>query len=170
MFAIEEIIVAKSKIRIGTGFDIHRLVKDKPLILGGVHIPHNLGLHGTSDGDALIHAIIDALLGATGLGDIGKMFPVDSPKYENADSGKLLAEIVELLEKENWSIINIDSVIVCQQPRLSDWYKPMREKLAQILKISQGDISIKAKTCEKLGDIGSGAAIAVQAVALLEHN
>jgi 2-C-methyl-D-erythritol 2,4-cyclodiphosphate synthase len=157
-----------NNLRIGTGFDIHRLVKGKRLILGGVHIPHDLGLHGTSDGDALIHAIIDALLGATCLGDIGKSFPVDDPKYENADSTKLLAQVIEQVKKENWSIINIDSVVVCEQPRLSPWYSQMRDNLAQILKIPKDTISIKAKTCEKLGDIGSGAAIAVQVVALME--
>lgn len=158
-----------NSLRIGTGFDIHRLVKGKRLILGGVHIPHNLGLHGTSDGDALIHAIIDALLGATCLGDIGKSFPVDDPKYENADSTKLLAQVIEQIKKENWSIINIDSVVVCEQPRLSPWYSQMRDNLAQILQIPKDTISIKAKTCEKLGDIGSGAAIAVQVVALMER-
>ncbi len=157
-----------NNLRIGTGFDIHRLVKDKCLILGGVHIPNDLGLHGTSDGDALIHAIIDALLGATGLGDIGKAFPVDDPKYKNADSTKLLAQIIEQVKKEKWSIINIDSVIICEHPRLSPWYVQMRENLAQILDISKDTISIKAKTFEKLGDIGSGAALAVQVVALME--
>ncbi len=158
-----------NKLRIGTGFDIHRLVKGKPLILGGIHIPHDLGLHGTSDGDALIHAIIDALLGATCLGDIGKSFPVDDPKYENADSAKLLSQIIEQVTKEKWSIVNIDSVIVCEQPRLSQWYDKMRENLSQILRIPKDTISIKAKTCEKLGDIGSGAALAVQVVALMEQ-
>ncbi len=158
-----------NKLRIGTGFDIHRLVKGKPLILGGVHIPHDLGLHGTSDGDALIHAIIDALLGATCLGDIGKSFPVDDPKYENADSAKLLSQIIEKVTKGGWSIVNIDSVIVCEQPRLSQWYEKMRENLSQILRIPKDTISIKAKTCEKLGDIGSGAALAVQVVALMEQ-
>ncbi len=158
-----------NSLRIGTGFDIHRLVKGKRLILGGVHIPHDLGLHGTSDGDALIHALIDALLGATCLGDIGKSFPVDDPKYENADSTKLLAQVIEQVKKENWSIINIDSVVVCEQPRLSPWYSQMRDNLAQILEIPKDTISIKAKTCEKLGDIGSGAAIAVQVVALMER-
>jgi 2-C-methyl-D-erythritol 2,4-cyclodiphosphate synthase len=157
-----------NNLRIGTGFDIHRLVKGKRLILGGIHIPHDLGLHGTSDGDALIHAIIDALLGATCLGDIGKSFPVDDPKYENADSAKLLAQVIEQVKKENWSIINIDSVVVCEQPRLSPWYSQMRDNLSQILQIQKDTISIKAKTCEKLGDIGSGAAIAVQVVALME--
>lgn len=160
--------MSHNKLRIGTGFDIHRLVKDKPLILGGIQIPHDLGLHGTSDGDALIHAIIDALLGASCLGDIGKSFPVDDPKYENVNSAKLLAEIIEQLEKEKWSIINIDSIIVCEKPRLSPWYSQMRENLARILKIEKDCISIKAKTCEKLGDIGSGVAIAIQSMALIE--
>ncbi len=162
--------MSNNKLRIGTGFDIHRLVKNKRLILGGVHIPNDLGLHGTSDGDALIHAIIDALLGATCLGDIGKSFPVDDPKYENADSAKLLAQVIEQVKNENWSIINIDSVVVCEQPRLSPWYNQMRDNLSQILKISKDTISIKAKTCEKLGDIGNGAALAVQVVALMEKS
>src|SRR5271156_3883726 len=126
-----------SNLRIGTGFDIHRLVKDKPLILGGVHIPHDLGLHGTSDGDALIHAIIDALLGASGLGDIGSLFPVDDPAFDNADSAKLLKQVIDLLKEKHWSIINIDSVIICEQPRMSPWYPAMKKNLAQILGISE---------------------------------
>jgi len=158
----------KSNLRIGTGFDIHRLVKGRRFILGGVEIPFELGLHGTSDGDALIHAIIDALLGASCLGDMGKAFPVDDPKYENADSTHLLSQIVDKLSQQNWSIVNIDSVIICEQPKLSPWYGQMKENLAKVLKISANTISIKAKTCEKLGDIGNGAALAVQVVALLE--
>jgi 2-C-methyl-D-erythritol 2,4-cyclodiphosphate synthase len=160
--------VSNKNLRIGTGFDIHRLVEGKRLILGGIHIPHHVGLHGTSDGDALIHAIIDALLGATCLGDIGISFPVDDPKYDNADSTKLLAQVMEQIKKAHWSIINIDSTIVCEQPRLSPWYEKMRLNLSQIMEIPKESISVKAKTCEKLGDIGNGAAVAVQVVALLE--
>ena len=162
--------MSNNMLRIGTGFDIHRLVKGKALILGGIHIPHDLGLHGTSDGDALIHAIIDALLGASGLGDIGGLFPVDSPSMENADSTELLQQVVDLLQKKYWSIINIDSVIICEQPRLSSWYVAMKKNLAQILAISEDRIGIKAKTFEKLGDIGNGAAIAVQVVSLLHKD
>jgi len=157
-----------NNLRVGTGFDIHRLVKGKSLILGGVHIPHDLGLHGTSDGDALIHAIIDALLGASGLGDIGSLFPVDDPAFDNADSSKLLKQVVDLLKKNNWSIVNIDSVIICEQPRMSPWYAAMKKNVAKTCAIPEGRVGVKAKTFEKLGDIGSGAALAVQVVCLLD--
>ncbi len=160
--------MTNTSLRIGTGFDIHRLVEGKPLVLGGIHIPHNLGLHGTSDGDALIHAIIDALLGASGLGDIGALFPVDDPAFDNADSSKLLEQVIELLNKNNWSIINIDSVIICEQPRMSPWYTPMKKNLAKIMTLAEDAVSIKSKTFEKLGDIGRGAALAVQVVSLLQ--
>ena len=155
-------------LRIGTGFDIHRLVKGKPLILGGVHIPHDSGLQGTSDGDALIHAIIDALLGASGLGDIGSLFPVDDPALDNADSAHLLKQVFDLLHENNWLIVNIDSVVICEQPRLSSWYPPIKKSLSNILSISEDRIGVKAKTFEKLGDLGSGKAIAVQVVSLLQ--
>lgn len=155
-------------LRVGTGFDIHRLVKERRLILGGIHIPYHSGLHGTSDGDALIHAIIDALLGASGLGDIGTLFPVNDPTYENADSAQLLRQVINLLNKNQWSVINIDSVIICEEPRLSTWYLPIKKNLCAILGVSEEAIGIKAKTFEKLGEIGKGNAIAVQVVTLLE--
>ncbi len=157
-------------LRIGTGFDIHRLVKDRRLILGGIHIPHDTGLHGTSDGDALIHAIIDALLGASGLGDIGTLFPVNDPTLKNADSVQLLREVITLLNKNKWLVINIDSVIICEEPRLSAWYSPMKKNLGKIMAIAEDAIGIKAKTFEKLGDLGKGNALAVQVVALIEKS
>src|ERR1700733_5032844 len=118
-----------SNLRVGTGFDIHHLVKDLPLLLGGVRIPHHMGLKGHSDGDALIHAIIDALLGASGLGDIGALFPPDDPAFKNADSTKLLKQVINLLKENNWSVVNIDSVIICEQPRLSPLYGPIKKNL-----------------------------------------
>jgi 2-C-methyl-D-erythritol 2,4-cyclodiphosphate synthase len=159
--------MSNNALRVGTGFDIHRLVAGKPLILGGIHIPHNLGLHGTSDGDALIHAIIDALLGASGSGDIGGLFPVDDPAFDNADSAKLLKQVIDLLKKNSWSIINVDSIVICEQPRMSPWYGAIKKNLAKIMMLAEDAVSIKSKTFEKLGDIGSGAALAVQVVALI---
>jgi 2-C-methyl-D-erythritol 2,4-cyclodiphosphate synthase len=155
--------------RVGIGFDIHRLVKDLPLMLGGIHIPFHMGLKGHSDGDALIHAIIDSLLGASNLGDIGSLFPSDDPTYKNIDSSKLLQEVFERLKKNHWSIINIDSIIMCEEPKMSPWYKPIKTSLAKLLSINEDAVSVKAKTFEKLGDIGHGTAIAVQAVSLLHR-
>ena len=160
--------MAQNTFRVGTGFDIHRLVPGKRLILGGVHIPHEVGLQGTSDGDALIHAIIDALLGATGLGDIGSLFPSDDPAFQNIKSSKLLKQVIDLLNKNHWSIINIDSVIICEQPRMSPWYAAIKKNLAKILDTSEDAVGVKSKTFEKLGDIGSGTAIAVQTISLIE--
>ena len=157
-----------SKIRIGTGFDIHRLVLERKLILGGIHVPFNLGLEGHSDGDVLIHAIIDALLGAAALGDIGMFFPVGDAQFANADSAGMLATVSGWLTERNYAIVNIDSVIICERPKLAELYLKMQARLSEILGVQPNQISVKAKTAEGLGDIGKGEAIAAQACALLE--
>lgn len=153
--------------RIGQGFDIHRLVEGRKLILGGVDIPFEKGLLGHSDGDALTHAIIDALLGAAALGDIGEHFPPSEQAYEGADSLKLLTKVAKLLETNDFKIINIDATIVCEQPKLSQAYEAMKVKLSAALPYHL--ISVKAKTMEGLGEIGRGEAIAAHAVALVDE-
>lgn len=154
--------------RVGHGFDIHRLVSGRKLMLGGVHIPFAQGLLGHSDGDVLIHAIIDALLGAAGLGDIGKHFPSSNENYRGASGIALLSVICSLLNKHRHKIVNIDATIICEQPRLSESYVLMQEAIAQALNITTDLINIKSKTMDRLGAIGRGEAIAAEAVALID--
>ena len=149
------------KIRIGHGYDVHRLVEDRKLILGGVEIPFERGLLGHSDADVLLHAISDALLGAVALGDIGKHFPDTDPRYAGADSMLLLKEVVRLVRNEGYQVGNLDATILCQRPK--------RENIAACCEIPVSDVSVKATTEEKLGFTGSGEGIAVHAVALLER-
>lgn len=153
--------------RIGTGFDIHRLVPDRKLILGGVEIPHETGLLGHSDGDALAHAIADSILGAAGLGDIGLWFPPSDESLRGADSIELLKKVVKSTKEHGYTVGNVDCVIICERPKLSPFYRAMRRNLAQALQIDEESISLKARTTEGLGEIGKGAAIAVQTVVLL---
>jgi 2-C-methyl-D-erythritol 2,4-cyclodiphosphate synthase len=157
-----------SKIRVGTGFDIHRLVLERRLILGGIHVPFNLGLEGHSDGDVLIHAIIDALLGAAALGDIGIFFPPGDAQFANADSAAMLAQVKNWLIERNYAIVNIDTVLICERPKLATHYPKMQARLSEILGVAANQVSVKAKTAEGLGDIGKGDAIAAQACALIE--
>jgi 2-C-methyl-D-erythritol 2,4-cyclodiphosphate synthase len=154
-------------IRIGNGYDIHQLVPDRPLILGGVRIPHSLGLLGHSDADVLTHAIMDALLGALGLGDIGHYFPPSDPKWKGADSIVLLAQVLALIQAQGWLIGNIDSTIVAEQPKLKPHLKSMRSSLAKAMAIDLEQISIKATTNEKLGPVGREEGICAYAIALL---
>jgi 2-C-methyl-D-erythritol 2,4-cyclodiphosphate synthase len=154
-------------IRIGNGYDIHQLVPDRPLILGGVRIPHSLGLLGHSDADVLTHAIMDALLGALGLGDIGHYFPPSDPKWKGADSIMLLAQVLALIQAQGWLIGNIDSTIVAEQPKLKPHLKSMRSSLAKAMAIDLEQISIKATTNEKLGPVGREEGICAYAIALL---
>lgn len=156
------------KIRIGHGYDVHRLVENRKLILGGVEIPFERGLLGHSDADVLLHAISDALLGAVALGDIGKHFPDTDPRYAGADSILLLKEVVRLVRNEGYQIGNLDATILCQRPKLAGFIAAMRENIAACCEIPVSDVSIKATTEEKLGFTGSGEGIAVHAVALLE--
>jgi 2-C-methyl-D-erythritol 2,4-cyclodiphosphate synthase len=154
-------------IRIGNGYDIHQLVPDRPLILGGVRIPHSLGLLGHSDADVLTHAIMDALLGALGLGDIGHYFPPSDPKWEGADSIMLLAQVLSIIQAQGWLIGNIDSTIVAEQPKLKPHLKSMRSSLAKAMAIDLNQVSIKATTNEKLGPVGREEGICAYAIALL---
>lgn len=156
-------------IRIGNGYDIHRLTTDRRLILGGVEIPHELGLLGHSDADVLTHAIMDAMLGALSLGDIGHYFPPTDPQWAGADSLVLLSQVNQLIQTQGWRIGNIDSVIVAERPKLKPHIKTMRDRLAEILELQPDQIGIKATTNEKLGPVGREEGIAAYAVALLER-
>ncbi|AFY84414.1 2-C-methyl-D-erythritol 2,4-cyclodiphosphate synthase [Oscillatoria acuminata] len=154
-------------IRIGNGYDIHQLVSDRPLILGGIRIPHELGLLGHSDADVLTHAIMDAMLGALSLGDIGLYFPPSDPQWAGADSLKLLAQVHQLILERGWEVGNIDSVVVAERPKLKPHISAMRDRLAQVLNIEGDRIGIKATTNEKLGPVGREEGIAAYAVTLL---
>jgi len=155
-------------IRIGLGFDVHQLVPGRKLVLGGVEMPFERGLLGHSDGDALTHAICDALLGAAGLGDIGKHFPDDDPQYEGIASLILLARVNALLDQQGYQIVNIDATVIAERPKLNPHFPAMIEKLAQTLKISPEQINLKATRPEGLGPLGQGEGIAAQAIALIQ--
>lgn len=153
--------------RIGFGYDVHRLVEGRDLILGGVKIPYKYGLDGHSDADVLVHAIIDALLGAVGWRDIGTHFPDNDPTYKNADSCQLLKLIYDKMQKAGWQIGNIDTTIVIQQPKLASSIPEIMNRLAEVLQVKVEDINVKAKTTEKLGFEGRGEGVAAYAVALV---
>lgn len=154
--------------RIGIGYDIHKLVEGRDLILGGVKITHEKGLLGHSDADVLIHAIIDALLGALALDDIGTLFPDTDPKYKDIDSTILLKHAYELIQSKGYKIVNIDSNIIAQAPKMMPYIPKMKEVLCKILNTNPDDFSIKAKTKEKLDAVGQKLAIESNAVVLLE--
>lgn len=156
--------------RIGNGYDIHRLVEGRRLILGGVEIAHELGLLGHSDADVLTHAIMDAMLGALSLGDIGHYFPPTDPKWAGADSLVLLSQVNQLVVDRGWQISNIDSVIVAERPKLKPHISAMRDRLASVLKLAPEQIGIKATTNEKLGPVGREEGISAYAVALLVNS
>ncbi len=153
--------------RIGMGYDVHRLVEDRDLIIGGVKIPFEKGLLGHSDADVLLHAIMDALLGAAALGDIGKHFPDTDEAYKGADSVSLLEKVGELLEQEGFLIENIDATIIAQAPKMRPYIDAMREKIAQALAIDVKQVSVKATTEEGLGFTGTGEGISSQAICML---
>ncbi len=155
------------KIKIGIGYDIHRLQEGRKLFLGGIEIDFPKGLSGHSDGDCLIHAIIDALLGAMGERDIGQLFPDSDPRYKDIRSTELLEEIVEKCKSSGWQILHIDSVIIAERPKISIYIGQMKEVLYPLLKIDKKDLGIKAKTNEGMGLIGEGEAIAAFAQALI---
>lgn len=163
---IKEIYEVK-KMRIGMGYDVHKLVEDRPLILGGVTIPYEKGLLGHSDADVLVHAIMDALLGAASLGDIGKHFPDTDPKYKGADSLELLQQVRELLNEQLYIIENIDATIIAQNPKMATHISKMIENIAKTLQIETHRINIKATTEEGMGFTGSGEGISAQAICLL---
>lgn len=153
--------------RIGHGYDVHKLVEDRKLILGGVEIPHTMGLLGHSDADVLLHAICDSLLGAAALGDIGKMFPDTDPKYKNANSLKLLEAVVIRLKDNGYKIVNIDSTVVAQKPKLSPFISEMRENIAKATMTDVSQINVKATTEEGLGFTGTEEGISAHAVCLI---
>ena len=154
--------------RIGQGYDVHRLTENRKLIIGGVDIPYEKGLLGHSDADVLTHAIMDALLGAAAMGDIGKLFPDTDEKYKGADSLKLASAVAERLAEKGYRIINADATVVAQRPKLAPYIETMRQNIASALGVETDAISVKATTEEKLGFTGSGEGIAAQAVALIE--
>jgi 2-C-methyl-D-erythritol 2,4-cyclodiphosphate synthase len=153
--------------RIGIGYDIHRLVEGRKLILAGVEIPFEKGLLGHSDSDVLTHAVCDALLGAAALGDIGAHFPDTDERYRGAASLDLLARVVELISERGYRVANVDSVVMAERPRLRAHIAAMRERLASVLQVDIDSVSVKAKTSEGLGSVGRGEAMAAHAVALL---
>jgi 2-C-methyl-D-erythritol 2,4-cyclodiphosphate synthase len=160
-----------SRIRIGHGFDVHRLVEGRKLVLCGVEIPFDRGLLGHSDADVLLHAVADALLGAAALGDIGKHFPPSDPKYKGADSAKLLTQVVGMTRDAGYSVIgNVDCIVMAERPRLSEYIDTMRQRLADILDISIDAVSIKATTCEGLGFVGREEGIAASAVCIISSD
>lgn len=154
--------------RIGHGYDVHRKVAGRPLILGGVRIDSDVGLLGHSDADVLLHAIADALLGAAGLGDIGRHFPDDDDTYLGADSAKLLEETVNMLSDEGYSVVNIDSTVIAQSPKLMRYIPQMQERIAEICKIGVSRVNVKATTEEGLGFTGREEGIAAHAVCLID--
>ena len=154
-------------LRIGNGYDIHPLVPERPLILEGVQIPHTLGLLGNTDADVLIHALIDAMLGALCLGDIGHHFPPNDPKVKGLRSVSMLAEVKQMISEKNWKVNNIDTIVVAEKPKLMPYIDSMRDNIARVLEIERDCVSVKAKTNEKLGPVGKEEAIAAHAVVLL---
>lgn len=153
--------------RVGIGYDLHKLVSGRPFIMGGITIESDRGPEGHSDGDALSHAIVDALLGAANMGDIGIWFPPGDPRFKDSNSMDFLKKAAELVAEKGYQIGNIDSVIICEKPKLSPHYDMMRERIAEALSINIEQVSVKSKTNEKLGEIGSGDAVAAQAIACL---
>lgn len=155
--------------RVGLGYDVHRLVENRKLILGGVDIPHTMGLLGHSDADVLLHAIMDALLGAAALGDIGKHFPDTQEQYRGVSSMVLLARVAELIGEEGYIVENIDATIIAQKPKMRPHIEEMESNIARVLKIEKNQVNIKATTEEKLGFTGAEEGISVQAICGLTH-
>jgi 2-C-methyl-D-erythritol 2,4-cyclodiphosphate synthase len=155
--------------RVGQGFDVHALVSGRKLVIGGVEIPHARGLAGHSDADVLLHAICDALIGAAGLGDIGRHFPDTDPRYRGIDSRHLLREVCALLRNEGLRVVNVDSTIIAESPKLAPYLEAMRANIAAEVELDVTDVNIKAKTSERLGALGRGEGIAAEAVVLIER-
>ncbi len=154
--------------RIGIGYDVHRLVPERKLILGGVEIPHSLGLLGHSDADVLTHALMDALLGAVGKGDIGRWFPDQDPRYAGIDSLLLLEQVMKIVKEEGYRIGNVDGVVIAQRPKLGGYFPRMQENLARVMECDPTQINLKATTEERLGFTGREEGIAAEVVCLLE--
>ena len=157
------------KLRIGEGWDCHALVPGRKLIIGGVEVPHNMGLLGHSDADVLLHALIDALLGAAGLGDIGTHFSDTDSKFKGADSIELLVETARLIAEGGYKIGNIDSTVIAQAPKLASHIPAMRQRIADALALNISQVNVKAKTAEKLGPVGQGLSMEARAIALLHY-
>lgn len=155
--------------RVGHGFDVHRLVAGRKLIIGGVDIPFSKGLEGHSDADVLLHAICDAMIGAAALGDIGKHFPDTDPDLKDIDSRKLLREVAKLLQKNHWRIINIDATIIAEQPKMAPHIPLMIQNIVADLGLAASDVNIKAKTSEKLGYVGRGEGVEAQVVVCIDY-
>ena len=155
------------KLRIGEGWDVHRLVEGRKLILGGLEIPFGKGLLGHSDADALLHAITDAVLGAAALGDIGSHFPDTDPRYQGADSAVLLADAMQQVRRSGFELCNLDCTVIAQAPKLAPHIQGMRARIAAILAVDVGQVNVKAKTAERLGPVGEGLAMEARAVVLL---
>lgn len=158
-----------TKLRVGHGYDVHRLVEGRALILGGVTVPFDRGLLGHSDADVLTHAVMDALLGAAALGDIGQLFPDSDAAYAGADSIALLERVTALLREHGWQVGNVDATVVAQAPKLAPYIPEMRRRLAEAMGLDVDCVSVKATTEEKLGFTGSGEGVAAHAVALIER-
>jgi 2-C-methyl-D-erythritol 2,4-cyclodiphosphate synthase len=159
------------KLRVGQGFDVHRFAapeEERPLILMGVHVPFDRTLEGHSDADVMLHALMDALLGAAGLGDIGQHFPDTDPAYKGADSAHLLQRVMEDLRNRGWAVVNADVLLIGERPRIGPHRQAMRERVAPLLGIPPGDLNVKATTTERLGFTGRGEGLAAQAVVLLQ--
>ena len=168
---INHVIIKTKKgelhMRVGMGYDVHKLVEGRDLILGGVKVPFEKGLLGHSDADVLLHAITDAILGAAALGDIGKHFPDTDPAYHNAHSMKLLEEVVKLIEEKGYEIGNVDATVIAQRPKLLNYIPTMKENISKVLKVDSDQVNVKATTEEHLGFTGEGLGISAQAVCLL---
>jgi 2-C-methyl-D-erythritol 2,4-cyclodiphosphate synthase len=154
--------------RVGTGYDSHRFKEGRELILGGVHIPDHAGLSGHSDGDAVAHAVIDAVLGAAAAGNVGSHFPPDDDEWKDADSMKLLRRAVHVLESRNYQVVNVDVTVVCESPKIGPYVEAMRNRLGEILRVGPSAVSVKGKSNEGMGWIGRGEGLAVHAVALID--
>lgn len=154
--------------RIGMGYDVHRLVENRPLILGGVPIPFEKGLLGHSDADVLLHAVADSLLGAAGLGDIGRHFPDTDPAFKDADSRELLVRCAEMVREQGYDVGNVDATLFAQAPKIAPYRDAMRRRIAEALQIDPGRVNVKATTTEGLGFVGAGEGMAAQCVALLQ--
>ncbi len=167
MFGTEGLELS-TPLRVGLGYDSHRFESDRPLILGGITIPDHPGLAGHSDGDAITHALIDAILGAASLGNVGTHFPPTEEKWKDADSTELLSNSVAVIDREGWMVVNVDVTVICESPQISLFAEEMKERLSGVLQVPVERISIKGKTNEGLGWIGESKGLAVHAVALLE--
>lgn len=155
--------------KVGIGYDVHKLVEGRKLVLGGVDIPYEKGLLGHSDADVLVHAVMDALLGAASLGDIGQLYPDTDPRYKDADSLELLRDVIIRIQAAGFKVINVDTVIMAEKPKMAPHINAMRQNIAEAMRIGPFDVGVKATTTEGLGFVGRGDGIAVQAVALIEE-